>query len=143
MVKQVAGWEADDGTLFKVEQAAKDHDFTRYLGEWFDAQFQTVSAVVGSNNQRPVLLPGDIHSIKETMFADRFNLLGIFKGLNGGSGVPPIVYRGSKPIETSAQAPAGHYAPPGAAPVPPLEQTPISTGEKLDQGSRVNQLFQR
>jgi hypothetical protein len=72
MAKEVTSYEANDGSLFKTEREAKEHEFKKALEDWFKANVE----------YNPTL------STNRTAYFDKImekrqELLAIFKLLNG------------------------------------------------------------
>jgi len=79
MADKVSAWQAADGSIFLVEQDAKDRDFEIALRAWAQDYFNTPGDEALSAQQENFIA---------AMIAERSKLLAIFKLLNGGN---PIV----------------------------------------------------
>lgn len=82
MADKVSAWQASDGTIYMVEQDAKDRDFEIALRAWAEDYY---------NTPRDDPLSEHAEQIVASMIAERMNLLPIFKILNGGNtlALPP------------------------------------------------------
>ena len=83
MIKSVPAWLTSDGKLFEKEDDAKTYEFEQALRAWVADQHKNG----GANDAKPPDW-SDLHL--DAIMRDRLKLLGIFKLLNGGPGVPSV-----------------------------------------------------